>query len=363
MGDRARVYHRWQLVLSAANLVLGAAVLALAAWVLARVLRPPAVFGPGARALLVAAELAAVGGAVAAATAPLSVLSGYWLARRFGLLHQPFGRWLLDRAKGAAVGGTLGLLAFEALYALLAATRLWWVAAAAVFFCGSVVLAAVAPVWLLPLFYRLTPLPDQALRDRLVALAARAGVPVVGVWVADQSRKSQTANAALTGVGPTRRIILFDTLLARFMPEEIESVLAHELGHHVHGDVRRGLLVQGALTLATFAVADRLLHASAPLWGWRGIADPAGLPWLALLLAGLGVVAAPLGNAFSRRVERQADDFAVATTGNVPAFVGAMERLADLNLAERRPSRVKELLLYSHPSIDRRIARARGAAA
>jgi STE24 endopeptidase len=357
MDDRARIYHRWQLILSAINLILTAGVLALAAWLLS-VERPPATAGGLDLLLLVGLELVLLGFAVTVVTAPLGFVSGYWLARRFGLLHQPLGRWLLDRLKAAAIGGALGLIAFEIIYGLLAHTALWWLLAAAIFFAGGVLLATVTPIWFLPLFYRLTTLADAALRDRLLALAARVGVPVIGVWVADQSTKSKTANAGLTGIGRTRRIVLFDTLLSQFTPDEVESVLAHELGHHVHGDIRRGLLVQGVLTLATFWIADRLLRVSAQAFGWMGLADPVGVPWLALVLLGLGIIAAPLGNTFSRWVERRADDFALATTGNVPAFVGAMERLATLNLAERRPNRLKELLLYSHPSIDRRIARA-----
>jgi len=363
MEDRARVYHRWQLALSVANLVVSAAVLAGSAWLLGRAARSPAPSTGLELARTVAIELAGLGLALGVATAPLAVVSGYWLARRFGLLHQSFAAWLGDRMKAALLGAALALLAFEVLYLLLARTSYWWVVAAVIFFAGYALLATVAPIWLLPLFYRLVPLGDGALRDRLLTLAARAGVPVVSVWVADQSRKSKTANAALAGLGPTRRIILFDTLTAQFTPDEIESILAHELGHHVHRDVLRGLAVQGALTLVTFWAADRLLRGSLGLWGARGIADPAGLPWLALILLALGVVTAPFGNAFSRWVERQADDFAVAATGDVSAFVGAMERLAALNLAERRPNRLKELLLYSHPSIDRRIARATGTVA
>jgi STE24 endopeptidase len=363
MEDRARTYHRARLTLGAANLAVTAGVLGCAAWATPHRLRRPAVSGHADLALAIGVELVLLGVAVSIARAPLSLVSGYWLVRRFGLLHQSFGRWLLDRAKAAAIGGVLGLAAIEIVYALLAATPHWWLWSAVIFFAGYTLLATVVPVWLVPLFYRLTPLEDPGLRDRLLALARRAGVPVVGVWVADQSRKSRTANAALTGIGRTRRIILFDTLLAEFTPDETESVLAHELGHHAHGDVRRGLLVQGALTLVTFWVADRFLRAGAAGWGWMTLADPAGLPWLLLVLMGLGLVATPLGNAFSRWIEREADDFALATTANVPAFVGAMERLAALNLAERRPNRLTELLLYSHPSIDRRIARARGAAA
>src|SRR5439155_520860 len=225
---------------------------------------------------------------------------------------------------------------------------------------ADVALASGFPAWAVPLCHPPTPLADEELRERPLTLARRAGVPVVGVWIVDQSRKSRTANAAVVGLGRTRRIVLFDTLATGFTPEEIESVLAHELGHHVHGDARRGLAVQGALTLASFWLADRLLRAGAPAFGLAGASDPAGMPWLALVLLALSLVALPLGNAFSRWVERQADGFALATTGNPGAFIAAMERLAELNLAERRPSRLEELVLYSHPALDRRIARARG---
>src|SRR5262249_10466387 len=198
------------------------------------------------------------------------------------------------------------------------------------------------------------PLAGAELGERLLALARRAHVAAVGVFVADQSRKSRTANAAVVGIGRTRRIIVFDTLLTGFTPEEIESVLAHELGHHVHGDIRRGLLVHGVLLLVTARLAALGLDAGVPLLGLAGPPDPAGLPWLGLVLLALGLIQLPLGNGFSRWIERQADDFALATTGNAPAFIGAMERLALLNLAERRPNRLKEIVFYSHPALERR---------
>jgi STE24 endopeptidase len=240
----------------------------------------------------------------------------------------------------------------------MASVPAWWLAAGVVLVAMQVLVAFVFPVWLVPLFYRLVPLDDEDLGRRLLALAARAGVPAIGVWVADQSRKSRTANAALAGLGRTRRILLFDTLVTRFTPAEVASVLAHELAHHVHRDVWRGLGVQAALTLLALWIADRLLQVGVSIWGLEGPADPAGLPWLALVLLGVGLVTMPLVNAWSRHLERQADDFALHLTGDVDAFVGAMDRLASLNLAERRPHRVKEVLFYSHPSIDRRIARA-----
>jgi STE24 endopeptidase len=293
----------------------------------------------------------------------VTLARGFWLPRRYGLLHQRLRAWLADRLKALLIGGALSLAAVEIAYGLIALTPYWWLVAAGIFLVVQIALTAVLPIWVVPLFYRLSPLADAELRERLLALARRAHVGAVGVFVADQSRKSRTANAAVVGIGHTRRIIVFDTLLSGFTPEEIESVLAHELGHHVHGDIRRGLLVQGVLLLVTARLAALGLDAGVPLLGLAGPADPAGLPWLALVLLALGLIQLPLGNGFSRWIERQADDFALATTGNAPAFIGAMERLAQLNLAERRPNRLKEIVFYSHPAPERRIERARAGSA
>jgi STE24 endopeptidase len=294
---------------------------------------------------------------------PLRWVRGFWLPRRFGLLHQSLTAWLADRAKAAVLGGVLALGGVLVVYGLIRLTPWWWLVAAAVFVAVGVGLAAVFPVVVLPLFYRVTRLADVALERRLLALAERAGVVAIGVWVVDQSRKSRTANAAVVGIGRTRRIILYDTLATGFGEAEVEAVLAHELGHHVHGDVRRGIVVNGVLTLVTFALAAILLDAGVGWWALTGPADPAGLPWLALVFMLLGALQLPLANGFSRWIERQADDFALALTRDPGAFIDAMERLGVLNLAERRPHRLKELLLYSHPALDRRIARARGGAA
>jgi Zn-dependent protease with chaperone function len=358
-GD-ATHYHRLQLQLAIARLVLTAAFfLVVLASGAGQRLAEAAARITAAPPLQVAVVAIVLGSVHTALAFPLAWLGGFHWPRRFGLLHQPLRGWLVDRAKAAALGALVALAGVEAVYALLRSTPLWWLGMAALAFAFSIVVTAVLPVWVLPLFYRLTPLGDETLRARLLALAGQAGVPAVGVWVADQSRKSRTANAAVVGLGRTRRILLYDTLTASFRPEEIEAVLAHELGHHVHGDMRRGLLVQGALSLLVFWLADRALHAGAGIWALSGSADPAGLAWLALIAVILGLITAPVANAFSRLLERQADDFALALTHNPGGFIGAMERLAALNLAERRPHRLKELVLYSHPALDRRIARAR----
>jgi STE24 endopeptidase len=362
-ADAAR-YHRLQLVLGLAGFALGVVyLLAILVTGAAAALATTAAAFTGAWWARVALVTTGVGAGQSILAFPLRWVRGFWLPRRYGLLHQSLRSWLADRAKAAALGGVLGLGGVLVIYGLLGATRWWWLIAAVVFFVVGIALAALFPVLIVPLFYKLTPLADPELTATLLALARRAGVAVVGVWVVDESRKSRTANAAVVGLGRTRRIILYDTLATGFRREEVEAVLAHELGHHVHGDLQRGLIVQGALTLVTFWLAGRLMDAGVGLWGLSSLADPAGLPWLALVMLGLGALQLPLANGFSRWIERQADDFALTLTGDPAAFIGAMERLGELNLAERRPHRLKELLLYSHPALDRRIARARGEAA
>jgi STE24 endopeptidase len=357
---RARVYHRRQLLLSALGLILSVAYLLVlmetrAAERLAHALAPRI----GTWWLELGVVFLLLAGGYRLLTLPLAWLGGYWLPRRFGLLHQPLTRWAWDVTKAALIGGALALLAIEIVYGLLRATAWWWLWGAGAFLAGYALLALVAPIWLVPLFYRLTPLPDGPLRTRLLALAGRVGVPVAEVFVVDQSRKSRTANAAVTGLGRTRRILLFDTLLREFTPDEVEAVLAHELAHQLHRDIPRGLLVQGALTLVTFGIADLGLRAGAQWLGLRGPADVAGLPLFGLVVLLVGLATLPLANGWSRHVERRADRFALRTIADPGAFIGSMERLATLNLAERDPHPLEEFFLYSHPSIGRRIAVAR----
>jgi len=359
-GARARVYHRRQLALSLLGLALSVTyLLVLIETRAATHLTEYLARWTTAWWLELGIVLLVLAGAYRLVTLPLHWLGGYWLPRRFGLLHQPFRRWLWDAVKAGLIGGMLGLLAVLIIYALLRVTPWWWLWGAAIFLAGYALLALVAPIWLVPLFYRLTPLPDGLLLTRLLALARRVGVPVTGVFVVDQSRKSRTANAAVTGLGRTRRILLFDTLLDEFTPEEVEAVLAHELAHQLHGDIRRGLLVQGALTLVTFWIADLALRWGVGWLGLDGPADIAGLPLFGLILMLVSLAALPVANGWSRRVEWQADRFALQTIPDPRAFIRSMERLATLNLAEREPHRLEELFLYSHPAIERRIAHAR----
>jgi STE24 endopeptidase len=306
----------------------------------------------------------AVGGLHTLLTFPLDLVGGFVLPRRAGLLAQSLGGWLADRAKALAIGGGLAVLAVEVVYALLRASpERWWLWAGAVLAIGTVLLAAVVPIWLVPLFYRLTPLGDPALRARILALTARMGVRAAEVVVADFSRKGRVANAAVVGLGRTRRIVVSDTLVNGFPPAEVEVVLAHELGHHAKRHIAQGLVVQSGLILAALWVADRALRAGAAALGLQGPADPAGVPFLLLVLTAVGALATPVAAAWSRRLEREADRVALEVTRTPEAFVSAMERLGRLNLAERRPGRLRELLFATHPSLESRIAAGRSALA
>jgi STE24 endopeptidase len=360
----ARRYHRRLLGVAIADFGLGVA--ALVAWQAtgaARWLADVLAATLSARVLIVAGMVSGVGGSIALLTFPLDVLGGFWLPRRAGLLVQPFRGWVADRAKTLALGGGLALVAAEIVYGLLAwSPDRWWLLSAVILAAGAVLFTLVLPVWVVPLFYRLTPLQDHGLRARLLALAARAGVPAAEVSVADLSHKGRSANAAVVGLGRTRRILVADTLLDSFPPDEVEVVLAHELAHHARGHVTQGLAVQSVLLGMLLWGADRILGGLARPPAVVDPADPAGVPLLGLILTALGLVATPILAAWSRRVEREADRAALEVTRAPAAFVAAMERLGDLNLAERRPARLKELFCGTHPSLEERIARGRAAA-
>ena len=290
---------------------------------------------------------------------PLAFYSGFLLERRYGLSHEPLGRWLLDQLKSFGIGLLLSVVGASIIYALI---RLspdgWWLPAGIVFALLIVGLTNLAPVLLLPLFYRVKPLEREALRARLLALADRAGARVLGAYEWGLSEKTRKANAALAGIGSTRRILVSDTMLAEYSDEEIEVVLAHELAHHVHGDIWKGIVFESALILAGFYLASRALAALAPVFGLNGVADIAGLPLLVLAAGAVSFVMVPVAHAMSRAFERSADRFALTLTKNPAAFISAMKRLAAQNLAEEQPSKIVQVLFYSHPPVRDRIAAA-----
>src|SRR4051794_37799565 len=290
---------------------------------------------------------------------PLAFYSGFLLERQYDLSKETLGGWLGDQAKSFGIGVTMAAIAAELVYAFI---RLspdhWWLPAGFTFTLLIVGLTTLAPVLLLPIFYSVKPLDRDALHARLLALADRAGARVLGAYEWGLGEKTKKANAALAGLGGTRRILVSDTMLAQFSDDEIEVVLAHEIAHHVHGDIWKGIAFESALIVAGFYLASLLLRAAAAAAGLRGVDDVAGLPLLLLGAGAVSLLMVPAAHAMSRGFERKADRFALRLTRNPAAFISAMRRLGARNLAEEDPSTIVQWLFYSHPPIRDRIAAA-----
>jgi len=283
------------------------------------------------------------------------------LEHRFHLSNQSTGAWIVDELKGWVVGAVMATLLAELVYWIIRSSQVyWWLFAWLAFTALFVVFAQLAPVVLFPIFYKFVPLQDQELRDRLVRLSERAGTRIRGVYEWKLSEKSKKANAALTGLGNTRRIIVADTLLQNYSHDEIEAVLAHELGHHVHKHIFKMVLVQMVVTFIGFWAADEVLRYATDQARWfERLYDFANLPLLALVSAGLSLLLLPALNAYSRYNERQADRYCWRSVSSVDPFITAMDKLSVQNLSEKSPSRLVEILFHSHPPVSKRIAAAR----
>jgi STE24 endopeptidase len=288
---------------------------------------------------------------------PVDLYGGYVREHVFGLSTQRLGGWFMDWGKGALIQLVLLVPTVHMLYVFIRRDPFRWFLPAGVVLGGLILLFTfLAPVLVDPLFHTFRPLENPALKTRIVTLAERAGIPVEQILVADASRRTVKANAYVTGFGRTKRIVLYDTLLERASPEEVEVVLAHEIGHRMHHHIWKGV---GLSILSLFAGLG--VAAIALRWGAvRGLyphpADFAGLPVLLLTLFALSLGTLPLQNAISRRFEREADRAALSLTENREAYVRVEVGLARSNLADVVPPRWAVVLLYTHPPVLERIA-------
>ena len=311
--------------------------------------------------LLVALFVAIFGGIYSIINLPLGYYSGFVLPHRFGQSNQTLKDWVIDQLKGLAVGAPLGLLLLELLYLALRVTgALWWLWAAIGMLVFTVLLSNLAPILIAPLFNKYVPLGEEhkELADRLLDLARRANTKVKGVFKFDMSKRTKAANAALTGVGNTRRIVIGDTLINEFSTDEIETVLAHELGHHVHHDIPVLITLSTLSTTLSLFLASLALNWAIRYFGFTGPADVAAFPALGLIFGAYGLVTMPLENAVSRWRESMADDYALQSTGKREAFASAFTRLANQNLGEVDPEKWVVFMFYSHPPLGERIAKA-----
>lgn len=285
---------------------------------------------------------------------PFSWYGDYLLLHRYGLSTQSARGWWEDWLKTLALSALFALLVVGLLQgALLLFGGGWWIAFAAALVLGVALLAFVLPVLLLPLFYRLRPLERPEVETRISELLRRAGTRAA-IRAIDLSSRTVAANAAVIGLGSTRKVVLGDTLLDSFALDEIEAVVAHELGHHVHRDLWRSLALEAGLIVAGVWLIHALLEPALE----RGLGWPGYLPLLMLVANLVILVLQPIGNAASRAMERAADRYALELSGRPRAYAAALRRLADQNLAELQPPRWAVWLLHSHPPLAERIARA-----
>ena len=315
--------------------------------------------------LLVLGFLVIFGGIASLLELPLSYYTGFVLPKRFGQSTQDLKGWVMDQLKGLLISAPLGLIVLELVYLALRLTGgWWWLWTGAGMLVFSVILSNLAPILIMPLFNKFVPLGDEhaELAERLMKLAERAHTKVRGVFKYDMSKRTKAANAALTGIGNTRRIVLGDTLINEFSPDEIETVLAHELGHHVHKDIPILMAFGTVMTLGGLYLASLALHWAAGYFGFSGPADIAGLPALGLVLGAFGLLTQPLDNAISRWRERLADEYSLQTTGKAQAFASAFVRLANQNLGEVEPEKWVVFMFYVHPPLGERIKMATDAA-
>lgn len=287
---------------------------------------------------------------------PLSVYSGFIWEHKFGLSNQKFAQWLADNLKGALLGLAVFLVLIEAIYFFL---RLypgrWWIYAGAFWLFFSFVLAKLTPSVIIPIFYKYVPVQNDELRRRIKDLFRSCRVALNDVYAIDLSSKTKKANAFLCGLGKNRRVVLSDTLIDNFNIDEIEVVVAHELGHYKHHDILKLLLLSAVTIFGALYLIHHFLLYAVSRFGLTGVGDIAFFPVVALALMLFTLVTTPLTNAYSRRIEREADQFSIETTRRPKDFISLMDKLRKMNLSELEPGRFIEMFFYDHPPVQKRI--------
>jgi len=293
-------------------------------------------------------------------TLPLRFFSSFILEHDFGLSKQPIGAWFWDEIKSVLLTFVLMISGIELFYFVLRVfPGSWWIILSGVWILFSVILTKFMPVILIPLFYKFTPVKSALLKGKILFLARRAGINFLDVYEIDFSRKTRKANAALVGLGATRKVILSDTLTENFTPNEVISVVAHEFGHFKFKHMWKLLGLSSLVTIFGFFILFKASDALVALTLSRSISDLKLLPLLILFMFFFSLILIPAQNFFSRCLERQADKFALDLTLSPEAFVSVMNKLAKMNLADENPSLLKKVFLYEHPPISERIQKAK----
>jgi len=289
-------------------------------------------------------------------TFPLSFYSDYTLEHKYGLSNQTIPGYFKEKIKGMLIGLLLGIpLLLIFFFIIKNYSESWWLILGAVMFFFSVIIGRLAPTLIMPLFYKFKPLENEEIKQKILSLCEKTGVRIRGIFEFDMSKNTKKANAAFTGIGKSKRIILGDTLLKNFSPEEIETVFAHEMGHYKKRHIMKLMTVSVFMTFAGLYLTSLAYSNSLNTFGFNSVSEIAALPLLFIYLSLFGLITSPISNILSRKFEWEADTFAIETTRDRKAFISAMEKLADQNLADKTPNKIIEFLFHSHPSIDKRI--------
>lgn len=286
---------------------------------------------------------------------PLHFYASFILEHKFRLSNQGFFAWLKDDIKRGAISFFVFVVFMQALYLFIRNFQTtWWIWIALFWFLTTVFLAQITPTFIIPLFFKYYPVGEE-LKQKIIALSKKCGVKILDVYKIDFSRKTRKLNAALTGIGRTKRVILADNLINEFTDEEIEGVLAHEFGHHKLLHIWKLIIFGFAVTFISFYALSLLLSEITILLKAENLYDMAIFPSVMLVLFVAGFLMMPAQNAFSRKLERDADLFALKATKNKKAFISLMNKLSDRNLADPHPMGLVKIFFYDHPPISERI--------
>ncbi len=287
---------------------------------------------------------------------PLDFYSSYIVEHRFNLSNQTVVKWLVEKSKSFLVGLAIGLPVSLIFYFILRKSgNIWWVYFSLFLIFFTVLLARLAPLIIFPLFYRFTKLDSGEIRDRIQNLLVKENIPIKGIYSFNMSKDTKKANAGFSGIGRSKRIILSDTLLNNFSPDEIEVIFAHEMGHYKKRHILKNILISSFIIFFSLFICNLLYDITIDVMGFDTIYSVAALPVLFFFLSVFSFIIMPVINMISRLYEREADRYALVITRNFKAFISMMKKLADINLADRNPHPVKEFIFFSHPSINRRM--------
>lgn len=287
---------------------------------------------------------------------PLEFFSTFTIEHRFNLSNQTLLNWFKDQLKKTVLGFGIMLPIIEILYFFLNNyPKNWWIFVSFCWFIINIIISKLFPIVIVPMFYKYKDIEDSNLKNRLLRLFKNNNIKITNISQINLSKDTKKANAALIGIGSTRKVVLADTLISNYSSDEIEVVVAHELGHLKLNHISQLIIFGAVTTFAGLFITNFALWHLINIFGFTGIKDIAAMPLILLVLFLFGLVILPIQNAFSRYLENKADQFALNITGLKNAFISAMEKLANQNLSDTNPSKFIEFLLYDHPPIAKRI--------